>query len=111
MEEDLKPSADMNPAGDACPFGDTGHFGGAALEYPLQFDLRVIYRLDATGDFAQALKDTLAKVGVPCSLIQGVAKPLATYGRMGARVTVDSKARMDALYAAVAALPGVKAVI
>jgi putative lipoic acid-binding regulatory protein len=88
----------------------SGPFGGAVLEYPLNFDLRIIYRITEV-DFADLLRKTLETLGVPCSLIQGVVKPNATYGRMGARVVVESKAKMDALYAAVAALPGVKAVI
>ena len=81
------------------------------IEYPIAFDLRVIYSLAGTADFQKDLEAALARVGVPWTLIQGVAKPAATYGRMGARITVDSKQRMDALYAAVAAIPCVKAVI
>lgn len=94
----------------------SGPFGSATLEYPLNFDLRIIYKiadgnLAAGGDFADLLRKTLETRGVQCSLIQSIVKPHATYGRMGARVVVESKTKMDALYAAVAALPGVKAVI
>jgi putative lipoic acid-binding regulatory protein len=88
-----------------------GPFEGAQLEYPIHFDLRVIYRLADVRDFQADLEAAMAKVGVPWTLIQDVVKPDASYGRMGARVTVDSKQRMDLLYAAVAAIPGVKAVI
>jgi hypothetical protein len=97
----------MNEEAPSC----TGPFGEAQLEYPLHFDLRVIYRLADAKDFQTDLEAALAGVGVPWTLIQGIVKPDASYGRMGARVTVDSKQRMDVLYAAVAAIPGVKAVI
>lgn len=60
---------------------------------------------------AATLEATLKRIAIPCSLIQGLAKPEAKYGRMGARVTVDSKQTMDRLYAEVAKLPGIKAVI
>jgi putative lipoic acid-binding regulatory protein len=88
-----------------------GPFGGVQIEFPVSFDLRIIYTLAEAPDFQAALAATLARISIPCSLIQGVAKPGATYGRMGARVTVDSKAAMDRLYAEAAKLPGVKAVI
>jgi putative lipoic acid-binding regulatory protein len=97
----------MNEELPSCP----GPFGEARLEYPLHFDLRVIYRLADVQDFQTELETVLTRVGVPWTLIQGVVKPQASYGRMGARVTVDSKQRMDSLYAAVAAIPGVKAVL
>lgn len=88
-----------------------GPFAGAQVEFPVNFDLRVIYTLAEAKDFEKTLAATLAKISIPCSLIQGVAKPGGKYGRMGARVTVDSKTTMDRLYAEVAKLPGVKAVI
>jgi len=44
-------------------------------------------------------------------MIQGIVKPGAKYGRMGARVAVDSQMKMSQLYAEVAKIPGVKAVI
>ena len=88
-----------------------GPFGGVQIEFPVSFDLRIIYTLAEAPDFQAALAATLARISIPCSLIQGVAKPGATYGRMGARVTVDSKASMDRLYAEAAKLPGVKTVI
>jgi hypothetical protein len=97
----------METSAQSCP----GPFGEAQLEYPLAFDLRVIYSLTGTADFQKDLETALSSVGVPWTLIQGVVKPGASYGRMGARITVDSKPRMDALYAAVAAIPCVKAVI
>lgn len=60
---------------------------------------------------AASLEKCLALAGVSYTLIQGISKPGARYGRMGARVRVDSEASMKKLYATVAAIPGVKTVI
>jgi len=97
----------MNEDSPSCP----DPFGGAQLEYPLHFDLRIIYKLAEAQDFQIELEAVLTRVDVPWTLIQGVVKPQALYGRMGARITIDSKQRMDALYAAVAAIPNVKVVL
>jgi putative lipoic acid-binding regulatory protein len=98
---------DLNSASPSC----SKPFGNAQLEYPLHFDVRIIYTISEQENFQKELEKALLHVEVPCSMIQGIAKPGAKYGRMGARVTVDSKKRMDSLYAAIAAIPGVKAVI
>jgi len=89
----------------------SGPFGGVQIEYPVHFDLRIIYIKAEAQDMAAVLEATLKRIAVPCSMIQGVAKPDGKYGRMGARVTVDSKQKMDRLYAEVSKLPGIKAVI
>lgn len=101
------PGAGTPESGPSC----SGPFAGVQIDFPVSFDLRIIYTLAEAPDFDAALAATLARISIPCSLIQGVAKPGAKYGRMGARVTVESKASMDRLYAEVAKLPGVKAVI
>ena len=88
-----------------------GPFGNARVEYPVSFDLRIIYTLAEAPDLEASLEKALAASGVPCTLIQGISKPGAKYGRMGARVTVDSESSMKKLYALVAAIPGVKTVI
>ena len=88
-----------------------GPFGEVKVSYPVHFDLRVIYTLAEASDLSASLEKALASAGVPCTLIQGISKPGARYGRMGARVTVDSEATMKKLYSTVAAIPGVKTVI
>jgi hypothetical protein len=89
----------------------TEAFAGAKLEFPVTFDLRVIYLLAENADLQGGLEEVFARLGVPCALIQGVSKPGAKYGKMGARVTLDSRERMFSLYEAVGALPGVKTVL
>lgn len=97
----------MNEASPSC----AGPFGGIQIEYPVHFDLRIIYAKAEAPEMASALESALARLGISCSIIQGTAKPGGRYGRMGARVIVDSKQSMDRLYAEVSGLPGVKAVI
>ncbi|MGB4585986.1 MAG: hypothetical protein WBH66_02925 [Rectinemataceae bacterium] len=97
----------MNENAPAC----SGPFGGATIDYPVHFDLRIIYILAEAPDMEGLLKAALASINVPCSMIQGIAKPGAKYGRMGARVTIESQMKMNTLYAEVAKIPGVKAVI
>lgn len=90
----------------------SGPFGGASINYPVQFDLRIIYlKAEVPADLESKLSALFLSLQVPCSLIQGVAKPDGRYGRMGARIRVDSALIMKQLYTAVAAIPGVKAVI
>jgi putative lipoic acid-binding regulatory protein len=86
-------------------------FSEAKIEFPVSFDLRIIYTLAENPELQGGLEAILARLEVPCSLIQGAAKPGARYGKMGARITLDSLERMHALYAAVGALPGVKTVL
>lgn len=88
-----------------------GPFGNARVEYPVNFDLRIIYALAEAPNLEASLEKALAAAGVPCTLIQGISKPGAKYGRMGARVTVDSETSMKKLYSMVSAIPGVKTVI
>jgi hypothetical protein len=63
-------------------------FGAAKIEFPVSFDLRIIYTLAENPDLQGGLEAVLAKLEVP-SLIQGAAKPGAKYGKMGARITLD----------------------
>ena len=88
-----------------------GPFAGIEPVYPLHFDLRIIYQLDAAPSMPEILEAALKRIKIPCSLIQATAKPGAKYGRIGARVTVSSKFDMNTLYAEAAKLPGVKSVI
>ena len=89
----------------------SGPFGGATINYPVQFDLRIIYlKAEVPADLETRLSALFLSLQVPCSLIQGIAKPEGRYGRIGARIRVDSGIIMKNLYAAVAAIPGVKAV-
>ncbi len=93
---------------DAC---DTGPFGTAELEFPVSFDLRIIYVLAGGATIVDDLEAIYRALAVTCSMIQGVAKPGAKYGRMGSRLRFESKAQMYATYEAIAKLPYVKTAI
>jgi hypothetical protein len=84
---------------------------GAELKFPLSFDLRIIYVLAEGATITEDLQSIFAAHNVSCSLIQGIAKPGAKYGRMGSRVTFASRVQMYATYDAIAKLPYVKTAI
>jgi putative lipoic acid-binding regulatory protein len=94
-------------AGDPEPL----QFGGAVLDFPISFDLRIIYTLAEGESIAEDLERIFGTLSIPCSLSQSVAKPGAKYGRMGSRIRLSSREQMYALYEAVGALPYVKTVI
>lgn len=104
--------------------GGTAGPGTEALAFPVEFELRVIYELAKAEGLAAALERTLAEKGAsPGKPRQLPAKPSAAssqadaaaappkYGRMACAVSFQDKDAMYAAYAAVGALPGVKAVL
>ena len=97
-----KAPAHLSPASDASPFGE------ARLEYPVTFDLRIIYVLAQGATIVEDLERTYASLGVRCTLIQGIATPGSKYGRMGSRVTMQCREQMYATYEAIGRLPYVK---
>lgn len=86
----------------------TAALEGAEIEFPVTFDLRVIYVLAQGGTIQEDLEAIYARLGVPCSLMQGVAKPGASYGRFGSRLTFSTKEQMYATYEAIGKLPYIK---
>lgn len=84
---------------------------GTELEFPVTFDLRIIYVLAEGGSIQDDLERIYAERGVNCSLMQGIAKPGARYGRMGSRLTFASREQMYATYADIGKLPYVKTAI
>lgn len=90
---------------------EAGPFAGAELEFPVAFDLRIIYVLAEGATIVEDLEAIYASLGVSCAMIQGVAKPGATYGRMGSRLRFDTREQMYSTYAAIGKLPYVKTAI
>jgi len=84
---------------------------GPELVFPVTFDLRIIYLLAEGATIIDDLEKLYSSMGVPCSLIQGIAKPGAKYGRMGSRITLSSRDQMYALYGEIGKLPYVKTAI
>jgi hypothetical protein len=86
-------------------------FGGVELEFPVSYDLRIIYVL-AEGAAIQAdLERIFGELGVSCTLMQGMAAPGARYGRWGSRITLSSREQMYGLYERIGKLPYIKTAI
>ncbi|HTX73674.1 MAG TPA: hypothetical protein VMC79_12665 [Rectinemataceae bacterium] len=83
-------------------------FSEAVLDYPVTFDLRIIYILSQGATIVEDLERIYASLGVRCTLIQGIAAPGSKYGRMGSRVTMESREQMYSTYEAIGKLPYVK---
>lgn len=84
---------------------------GEELQFPLGFDLKIIYSLAEGGTIVEDLEAIYKRLGVACAMIQGIAKPGAKYGRMGSRLRFDSRAQMYATYEAIGLLPYVRTAI
>lgn len=97
--------------------GSGGQAGAAAegLAFPVEFELRVIYELAKAEGLAEVLGRTLAErgasTGTPRNLPAKQASDNPKYGRLACPVRFADKDSMYAAYAAVGALPGVKAVL
>lgn len=94
-----------------------GPFGAATVQYPVEFELRVIYLIqgeEGAGD-GEALGQEIARLVRAAGGVAGSARPLPAkgpkYGRLAMGVRFDSQASMRAAYAAVGALPSVKALM
>ncbi len=81
------------------------------MSFPVTFDLRVIYMLADGAAIQEDLEAIYARLGIECSLLQGVAKPGAKYGRFGSRITVRNRVQFYEVYSEIGKLPYVKAAI
>ncbi len=88
-----------------------GPFGGARLNFPVTFDLRIIYTLAGGETIREDLSALYARLGVEYTLLSGDAKPGAKYGRFGSRVTLQSREQFYSVYAEIGKLPYVKAAL
>jgi len=86
-------------------------FGGIDLEFPISYDLRIIYLLSGGATIQVDLERIFGELGVSCALMQGIASPGARYGRWGSRIALSSREQMYALYDRIGKLPYVKAAI
>ncbi|GAB1484841.1 hypothetical protein MASR2M78_36590 [Treponema sp.] len=93
--------------GPACPFQSAGD----SVEYPVEFELRIIYKRDGEASIVADVEAAIVRAGV---LVKGSSDPSPAgerWGRLGCKVNVKDKTSMDALYAEVSKLPAVKAAI
>lgn len=94
-----------------------GPFGAATVQFPVEFELRVIYLAqgpDGAGELG-AFGREIARLVKAAGGIAGEARSLPAkgpkYGRLAMDVRFDSQASMRDAYAAVGALPAVKALM
>jgi putative lipoic acid-binding regulatory protein len=95
----------------------TGKDGVEGIVYPVEFELRVIYLLEAGSTLPADLHKVLAASRASPGAVRELAAPAGKtvpggkYGRLACPVRFEDKESMYAAYAAVGALPGVKAVL
>ncbi|HAE21646.1 MAG TPA: hypothetical protein DCG47_04890 [Spirochaetaceae bacterium] len=86
-------------------------FGDAAIEFPVAFELRIIYTLASGATLEEdAMRILLASHAQP-SRPMALPAPGVKYGRLSIPVTFNDSESMHAAYAALGALPCVKAVM
>jgi len=96
---------------DAADSQQRGAFDPRNIAYPVSFELRIIYLKDQSAAIAAAVPTALDGAGSahgPFTVTEASGK---TYAKARVSVTFMDQESMRAAYAAIAALPGVKAVI
>ena len=83
----------------------------AELEFPVSFDLRLIYLVEGGAAIREDMERILASRGVAWALMQNDAKEGAKYGRFGVRLTMASREQMYGTYEDIGKLPYVKTAI
>lgn len=84
---------------------------GHKLDFPLAFDLRIIYVLAEGQNIREDLERLFALRGVAWTFMRGEAKPGAKYGRLGVNLTMESREQMYATYEDIGRLAYVKTAI
>lgn len=84
---------------------------GAKLSYPVDFELRVIYQQALADGLPEAITAILDRCKAAPQAARSLPAKGATYGRLAIGVRFQDEASMHAAYAAIGALPGVKALI
>ncbi len=85
--------------------------GVEGLEYPVEFELRVIHLLAEGAALAVELQRVLAERGASLEAPRALPASGTKYGRLACRVRFADKESLYAAYTAIGALPGVKAVL
>lgn len=81
------------------------------LQYPVEFELRVIYSLAEGADLSKRLDYLLSESAVSLETVRELPSTSAKYGRLACRVRFEDKVRLFATYEAIGAQPGVKTVL
>jgi len=81
------------------------------VEYPVEFEMRVIYLAEYGDELAAALEKTLTERGAALERPRELPAKGAKYGRLACRVRFEDQESLYAAYAAIGELPGVKAAL
>jgi putative lipoic acid-binding regulatory protein len=85
--------------------------GVDGLEYPVEFELRVIHLIEAGSALADQLAKVLAERGASLESPRALPASGVKYGRLACKVRFENKETLYATYAAIGELPGIKAVL
>lgn len=81
------------------------------LEYPVEFELRVIYELSYGSAPEEALARVLAARGAALEAPRRLPSSGQRYGRLACRVRFETQDALYAAYAEAGAIPGVKTIL
>lgn len=82
-----------------------------SLNFPIEFELRVIYEIAVNPDFANSLTKLLSELGVSTEAPRALATKSIRYGRFACMVRFENKEAMYRAYEEAAKIPGVKTII
>lgn len=81
------------------------------LEYPVEFELRVIHFLDGFDSLIEQFQRVLEEHHVSLEVPRTLPASGTKYGRMACKVRFENKESLYSAYTAIGALPGVKVVL
>jgi len=85
--------------------------GVEGIEYPVEFELRVIYERTAGASLQVDLDALLATRGVSLEAVRSLPATGEKYGRLACKVAFKDKESLYDTYQSIGKLPGVKAVL
>jgi putative lipoic acid-binding regulatory protein len=105
------PTASDAPTASAPTLSDQDPLRGAKLQYPVSFELRIIYLASMVDALRTQVSDIMQTYGIFAGAPRLLPVSGKKYGRMAIQVTFNDEPGMHGVYAAIGALPAVKAVM
>ena len=88
-----------------------GPFGGAQIDFPQKFDLRIIYSVEGKETMRADLATIFAMNSLLCERVTDVPTRSGKYARLAATVEFVDLGQMRAVYEAVGKIPFVKGLL
>jgi len=92
-------------------FCDQDPLRGAKLQYPVSFELRIIYLAALRDELQAQVAGIMRSYGISAGAPRLLPVSEKKYGRMAIQVEFIDESSMHGVYAAIGALPAVKAVM